>query len=57
MDNLVDVNRRLDNIDAQLRALADHLGIVLMYQPQKYEIVTKKELEKTIGQVPSIARG
>ena len=45
---ILDLNRRLDNLEAQVRAIADHLKIVLMYSPQKYDVMTKEQMEKQL---------
>jgi hypothetical protein len=45
-DTLMDITRRIDNLESQVRAISDHLKIVLLYSPQKYEVVSKEKLEK-----------
>jgi len=52
---IIDLNRRVDNLEAQVRALADHLKIVLLYNPQKYEVMTKEQLEKD-AKLPTVGR-
>jgi len=42
-----EILHRLENLESQIRAITDHLKIVLIYSPQKYEVMTKADLEKT----------
>jgi len=51
----IELYKRIEDLEAQVRAISEHLKIVIIQKPKRFEVMTEKELEKS-AQIP-ITRG
>lgn len=44
MDDYAELKERISMLEAKIRALESHLGIICIYKPESYEIVKEKDM-------------